>query len=233
MLILFDIDGTLLLTGGIGRRSMQVAGEAFLGRPFNADGVDFSGRLDPLILEDLLVLNGVDPSPESVDQLRAHYIEVMSQAINSSGQVRALPGAATLVEEVGQPVGFTRGVLTGNYLETGTAKLQAAGWGDGCFQLSVWGDESPSRPHSRDQLPGVAISRYAQQLGTAAGGERVVILGDTVHDIACARAHGCSAIAVATGTYSVEQLGAAGADLVVETLEDTDRLVRWMVERAG
>jgi phosphoglycolate phosphatase len=234
MLILFDIDGTLLLTGGIGRRAMQQAGSEMLGRPFNAHGVDFSGRLDPLILADLLAINGIEPTEANLNHFRDHYIKAMTQAIESSGAVQPLPGADTLVSAVGQVQGLTTGVLTGNFMQTGTAKLKAAGWSDTTFTIAVWGDESPTRPHSRDQLPGVALTRYSTHLGAASvTGEQAVVIGDTIHDVACARAHGCRSIAVATGTYSTDQLRQAGADLVLDTLEDTDLVLGWLAQAAG
>lgn len=232
MLILFDIDGTLLLTGGIGRKVMQQAGSAMLGRPFNADGVDFSGRLDPLILADLLANNGIEPSEDQIERFREHYILTMTHAIQTSGTVSPLPGAIDLVRAVGQTKGLTTGVLTGNYKPTGLAKLRAAGWTDHAFAISVWGDESPSRPHSRDQLPAVALSKYRQLLNKPIDGSAAVVIGDTIHDVACAQAHGCLAIAVATGTYSAQQLRAAGADLVLDSLADTQAIMGWIAQAA-
>ena len=225
MLVLFDIDGTLLLTGGLGRKIMQEAGLAMLSRAINIDALEFAGRLDPLILTDLLTLNGVEATEQSLLAMRTHYVDRMTHAIADSGQVRVLPGAHELVRAVGELPGVTLGVLTGNYAETGRAKLEAAGWRDDAFEISVWGDESPNRPHSRDQLPGVAIERCSAARGEAFTGERVVVIGDTVHDVACARAHGCRAVGVSTGNYPSASLAESGADLVVESLVDTARVV--------
>ncbi len=225
MLILFDIDGTLLLTGGLGREVMRRAGKAMLGREVTIESLEFSGRLDPLILSDLLRLNGVDPVAQALAEMREHYIEQMTQAIADSGKVQALAGAHALVEALGTRAELTLGVLTGNYAPTGRAKLQAAGWQPERFAISVWGDESPLDPPTRDQLPGVALDRYGVLHDRQLAGHQAVVIGDTVHDVACAHAHGCRSVGVATGTFTAQQLAKAGADLVVETLEATDHLV--------
>lgn len=229
MLILFDIDGTLLLTGGLGRQVMRRAGQAMLGREVTIESLEFSGRLDPLILSDLLELNGIDPVAEALAEMREHYIEQMTQAIAESGNVQALAGAHALVEALGGLSELTLGVLTGNYASTGRAKLRAAGWEPERFAISVWGDESPVHPPTRDQLPGVALDRYTSMHHRRLAGHQAVVIGDTVHDVACAHAHGCRSVGVATGTFTADQLADAGADLVVETLESTDHLVEQIV----
>ncbi len=231
MLILFDIDGTLLRTGGLGRRIMQQAGLNMLGREIAIDALRFAGRLDPLILSDLLSLNGVDPTDERIDEMRGHYTGLMTVALQESPEVQPLPGAHALVEQTAQIEGATLGVLTGNYEETGATKLTVTGWPIETFTVRVWGDESPLRPHSRDQLPGVAIERFGVSSGAPVSGERVVIIGDTVFDVACAKAHNCRVIGVATGGSSAAELHASGADLVVESLDDVrpviDQIERW------
>ncbi|MCB1282024.1 MAG: HAD hydrolase-like protein [Salinibacterium sp.] len=237
MLFLFDIDHTLLKTSGLGRSIMLEAGLAMLGREIRIDTLDFAGRLDPLILSDLLTMNGVEATPQTLDCMRTHYVERMTLAIESSGRIEALGGAHRLVDALERVEGATLGVLTGNYAPTGLAKLRAAGWDPGRFRISVWGDEAPGLPPTRNQLPGVAIERYLALHGRAVAGERVVVIGDTIHDVACAKAHGCRSVAVATGAFTVDELASAGADLVLDSLEPTEdialEIMGWMTSPTG
>jgi phosphoglycolate phosphatase-like HAD superfamily hydrolase len=123
----------------------------------------------------------------------------------------------------------TLGLLTGNFAETGRLKLLACGIDPDQFTLNVWGDESPSSPPTRNDLPGVGLRRYHQRHGRALPGDRAVIIGDTPHDVACAKAHGCRSLAVATGKFTTAELAASGADLALDTLQDTQRVLRWLV----
>lgn len=229
MLILFDIDATLITTKGAGVRAMVDAGRRIHGRAFSSDGVEFAGRLDPLILADLLSANGVDPTPDALAVMRGAYGEALALRLSDGETSRALPGVMALLAQVAAASDrCTTGLLTGNFAETGSMKLQAAGIDPDGFAIRVWGDESPHTPPARDHLPGVAIERAGLAWGRPARGEEVVVIGDTPHDIACARAHACRVIAVATGKFSADDL--AHADLTLDSLEDTPRVMRWLFD---
>ncbi|MBK7405580.1 MAG: haloacid dehalogenase-like hydrolase [Phycisphaerales bacterium] len=225
MLILFDIDATLITTGGAGVRSMLDAGRRLHGDTFHADGVDFAGRLDPLILRDLLRANGIDPTPETMAAMRRGYGEALTARFQSEPTSRALPGVMELLAALAG-TGPTLGLLTGNFAETGSLKLRTAGIDPEGFSVRVWGDESPHDPPARDHLPGVAIERVSRAWGRAARGEEVVVIGDTPHDIACARAHGCRVLAVATGKFSIDEL--AHADRALPNLTDLAGVMQWL-----
>ncbi len=122
---------------------------------------------------------------------------------------------------------LTLGVLTGNYPETGRLKLEAAGLDTAWFPVAAWGSDAASR---RD-LPPLAMRRHETLTGRRLEPGHVVVIGDTPHDVDCARASGCRSLAVATGPYRADDLVASGADLVVEDLSGTESLVKWILDR--
>lgn len=228
MLIFFDIDATLISTGGLGIRAMGDAGRALVGEGFTTERTEFAGRLDPLIIADLLRDNGAEATPERMAAMRRGYREHLGRRLEVERErCRALPGVMEVLDELEGREGLVLGLLTGNYADTGAMKLRACGIDPGRFRLAVWGDESPHEPPSRNHLPGVGIERYCALVGRAA--ERVVVIGDTPHDVACARAHGCLAIGVATGSFTVERLLEAGADRVFKDLSATGEVVEAVV----
>ncbi len=229
MLVLFDIDATLLTTDEAGIRAMVEVGQRLHTPGFSADGVEFHGRLDPLILADMLAANNIDPTPEAIAAMREGYGRALAARLAPGGISQLLPGAAELVASLAaEPDRMTLGLLTGNFPETGTTKLQAAGLDPQQFPIRVWGDDSPHDPPARDHLPGVALERVSRVWGRQARSEEVVIIGDTPHDIACARAHGCRVLAVATGKFGRDDL--AHADKAVETLGDVEAVRRWLMQ---
>ncbi|MCW5753702.1 MAG: HAD hydrolase-like protein [Phycisphaeraceae bacterium] len=228
MLVLFDIDATLISTSGVGMRCMVEAGRGLFGPGFHADGVAFAGRLDPLIIDDLLRVNGVPGGAREREAMRLAYTDRLMQALRVPGVGRALPGVPSLLAGVERTDGMTMGLLTGNFESTGRLKLSACGIDDSRFKLCVWGDESPEDPPSREQLPGVALERYAAATGRRIDPTLAVIIGDTPHDVSCARAHGLRVIGVATGSYSTADLAGAGADRVVSDLSETARVLGWL-----
>jgi phosphoglycolate phosphatase-like HAD superfamily hydrolase len=228
VLILFDIDATLITTKGAGVAAMIDAGRELHGPAFHAEGVDFAGRLDPLILRDMLCANGVGCTPDAMLAMRRRYRQALIRRLAPGDVARSLPGVPGLLAALAQ-LGdrITLGLLTGNFAETGSLKLQAAGIDPEGFPIRIWGDESPHDPPARDHLPGVALERIAQRWGRPARGEEVVVIGDTPHDIACARAHGCRVLAVATGKFSAAEL--AHADRVAPDLSDIEGVKQWLI----
>ncbi len=228
MLVLFDIDATLISTSGVGMQCMIRAGQDLFGPGFHADGVEFAGRLDPLIIHDLLIANGLPSGPGERAGIRSGYARHLRLALATPGVGKALPGVPALLDAVERVEGATMGLLTGNFEDTGRFKLGACGIDHGRFRLCVWGDESPHDPPAREHLPGVALERFAGTHGRRLSPDRAVIIGDTPHDVSCAKAHGLRVIGVATGSYTVPQLAAAGADWAVPDLADTASVIRWL-----
>jgi phosphoglycolate phosphatase len=228
MLILFDIDGTLLLTEGAGIRAMGDAGKELFGERFTFDGVEFAGRLDPLIWRDLAAANGID-AVEHHAAFRTAYARHLQRRLEANPTALALPGVADLVTALGRERAITLGLLTGNYEETGRIKLRAAGLDADDFAVHAWATDGEIR---RD-LPRVAMARYERVRGRPIAGESVVIIGDTPYDVDCARHNGCRALAVCTGAYDTAQLSCCGADLVVEDLANTEAVVEWLLQSSA
>lgn len=224
MLILFDIDGTLLLTEGAGIAAMMDAGRELFGSHFTRDGVQFSGRLDTLIWNDLAKLNRIDNHDHHHDTFRAAYGKHLSRRLQENPTAMSLPGVTELVHRLAALDHLSIGLLTGNYPETGRLKIKAAGLDPDIFTVAAWGCDGATR---RD-LPPVALQRHHQRTGRKVSPQQTVIIGDTPHDIDCAKAHGCRSIGVATGAFTVDVLRKSGADLAVTNLADVASIIQWL-----
>lgn len=238
MLLLFDIDGTLLRTHGLGVRAIEQAGRELFGERFSLAGVETAGRLDPLIFADAMRRASVDVTRDRILQLRDAYARVMIELLEREPAATvAMPGVHELLAALHERASglmrdgthLTLGVLTGNFALTGQAKMSAAGIDPFQFQVNVWGDDSPHVPPAREHLVAVGIERSAGHRGGKSPSAReVVVIGDTPHDVSCARANGCRSLAVGTGTFSLEALRACGADWAVSDLSDTARVLEWV-----
>lgn len=228
-LILFDIDATLLLTGGAGMTAIGEAGRTLYGPHFTTEGIQFAGRLDPLLVDELFTRHNVERTTENRSQYRTTYARHLEERLAKSAAPAALPGTIELVLRLHERPSPRLGLLTGNFAETGSMKLRRCGFDPGWFPISVWGDDSPHTPPARDHLPVVAFERFKAAHGRSPDPARVTIIGDTPHDVRCAKVNGCRALAVATGSFSRQALLDAGADRVVDTLSATDDLAHWLV----
>lgn len=225
MLILFDIDGTLLLSKRAGLRAMQTAARELYGDHVTFDGVDFAGRLDPLIWNDVAANHGIDAEVEH-DRFRQAYARHLRILFDQEALARLLPGVKELIEALQQREAITLGLLTGNYPETGRMKIETAGLDPDIFPVAAWGCDA----ESRSELTPVAMRKYEALQGQAIEADQVIVIGDTIHDVLCATDHGCRSLAVGTGpAYSLEELKACGADLVLDDLSDTNRILGWML----
>ncbi len=223
-LVLFDIDGTMLRSDGAGVAAMLQALTTLHGdRGFTFAGLEIAGALDALLFAKLMNEHGLPAHEEAHAQFRAAYCEELDRSLTPQ-RVRRMSGAAELAHALHER-GVATGLLTGNYPETALIKLRAAGFDCECFPFGAFGCDGASRRH----LTPVAISRALAHHGRAFEPACVTIIGDTPLDIDCANAHGCRAIGVATGPYSVEQLMSAGAALAVSDLSDTERLLAWIL----
>lgn len=222
-LILFDIDGTLLLTDGAGRRAIHQALLAEVGTAGPIDGHRFDGKTDPQIVHELLSLAGHGDAADvaRIAAVCRRYLELLEVELARENQVtRLLDGVPELLAALAVPETARRalvGLLTGN-LERGAAlKLQSAGVSPERFALGAYGSDAADRP----ALPAIARQRAEAVLGRAIPGSEVVIVGDTPEDVACGRGIGARTVGVATGRFDVAQLAAAGATHVFPNLADT------------
>ena len=230
MLVLFDVDGTLLLSRGASLRCYRAAARELFGREMSTQGMQTAGGLDPMIWRALCAVNGIDAvdAAKHHERFRATYARILGEELAAGGVAYALPGVPALLDALsardnGRPR-VSIGLLTGNYPETGRLKLEAAGIAPERFAVAAWGDEADRRP---DLVP-LARERHARHSGRELPAEQVVIVGDTPHDVECARVHGCRSLAVATGGSTRAELEAPGASRVVDDLSDTGRIVDWI-----
>lgn len=223
-LVLFDIDGTLLLTAGAGRRAILravgevVAPDADIGR------IRFDGKTDPQIVMELLSA-GRHPTPREpalVARLCERYVEFLEQELAAPvGATTVLPGVGPLLDRLEQEPGVVLGLLTGNVVPGAALKLRSGGLRPERFVVGAYGSDS----HRRPDLPAIAAERARPWFGSPPSGSAVVIIGDTPADVTCGRGIGARSVGVATGSYGVDQLAAAGASAVFDDLTDTERVL--------
>jgi phosphoglycolate phosphatase len=226
MLLLFDIDGTILTAAGAGMRAMAGVADRLFGPGFKWDGIDAAGNLDPLIFKEAAVINRLGDDPGHHQKFHDQYIDALAQEfLKPTTQVTAMPGihgALELLRERKAKRGdLVLGLLTGNYTRAVPIKLSAVGVDVGQFSITAFGDEGESRP----ELVRVAMRKYQKDLGRAVEPKRVMIIGDTPRDVHCAKVNGCVAYGVATGRHTVAELEAAGADVAAASLEDLSRMI--------
>ena len=228
-LLLFDIDGTLVLTGGAGIRAMNRAGESVLGVPDLLDGVEIAGRTDWIIFHDALQRIGRDLDPELFERLRDAHVANMREEIlhPGQGQKGVMPGVRDLLQALESREDLVLALLTGNFVDAARIKLEHFDlWR--YFRFGAFGDDSADR----NALVPIAVERARAAGLDGIGYEDVVVVGDTPHDIACANAVGAVPVAVATGNFTVDQLRETGAPIVFADLSDTSAFMR-VLERSA
>ncbi len=221
-LILFDIDGTLVLTGGAGSRAMTRAFQDVFGVADGFRGVPMPGRTDPLILADALARCGVAAADGFLERFRERYREYLLEEIGQPGPRKgALPGVPALLDRLVARDDVFLALLTGNYTDAARIKLEHFDlWK--YFSCGAYGEEATDR----NQLVPVAVER-ARACGAPADAlAHIIVVGDTPLDVACAHAGGALAVAVATGGHSAAELRACGADVVFEDLSDSEQFIR-------
>jgi phosphoglycolate phosphatase len=221
-LILFDIDGTLLLSGRAGLRAMTRAFEQTFGIANAFAGESFGGRTDSFLVSRALQAAGLPDTSEAHDRFRQNYIPLLAEEIEQpgTGHKGLMPGARELVEALHDQHHLHLALLTGNYREAAEIKLQHFELWD-FFEWGAFSDDH----HDRNELVPIARSRAETYDIPADAIERVIVIGDTPHDIECARVAGAKCIAVATGGFTVDQLREAGADEVLQDLSDTEAVL--------
>ena len=216
MLILFDIDGTLLSSEGVGVRSIEEAGELMFKKPFSLEGIPIGGRLDPLIWNDACVKHDIDNPESHHDEFRSTYTSILATNLQSV-TVSTYPGVVELLEACHSLEHTTCGIVTGNYEKTGLMKLEAAGIDTGMFTANAWGTDGMIR----DDLPPVAMSRFVCS-------DPAFLFGDTIHDVTSGKKAGCKVIAVCTGSHDRDTLNSVNPDLLLDDLSDTEAILHWM-----
>ena len=218
-LVLFDIDGTLVLTGGAGARAMTLALRDVLGVENGFEGIPMPGRTDQIILLDALERGGHGNEPELLRKFQDRYFEHLAREIDhpAPGKFKGtMPGVRELLDALRARDDVFLALLTGNYSAAAKIKLETFDlWK--YFPCGAFGEDA----HDRNDLVPVAVRRARACGLPALEPERVVVIGDTPLDVACAKASNARAIAVATGGIDKETLRGSGADVVFDDLSDT------------
>jgi phosphoglycolate phosphatase len=216
LLVLWDVDYTLLWAGGLGNRLYGEVFKDMFGRDLTAVAPK-AGRTDRAILIDTLALAGVaEPRAHVDDFLAALARQVAAVDGSAHAEVRALPGAAAAIAALAA-AGARQSVLTGNIRPLAALKLAAAGLGEHLdLDVGAYGDVHEIRA----ELVPVARRAARTAYGTDFGGPSTVLVGDTPLDVAAALAAGARAVAVATGSFPAADLVAAGAHVVLPDLTD-------------
>ena len=221
--VLFDIDGTILLTDGAGRRAIHDALLEVFGTTGPSD-VWFDGKTDPQIVRELMRRSGHgdDHIDDRMARLLERYVDRLRLELrNPAYPPRVLPGVKPLLDALEARDDVTLGLLTGNVVEGARAKLEAVGIAPSRFRVGAFGSDHELRP----ELPAIAQQRARDVIAAEIAGERLVVIGDTPADVTCGRGIGARAIGVATGRYAVDELASHGAVAVFEDLSDTEAVI--------
>lgn len=217
--MLFDIDGTLLLSGGAGVRSMTRAFESTFGVADAFADMVIAGRTDTYLLSAAFARVGLPDTADAHALFQTSYLAILADEIRQPGRGRygVMPGVEALLAALQERDDVHLALLTGNYQQAAKIKLDHFGLNH-FFEWGVFGEESADR----SVLGQLALARAEARSVPALSRGNAVVIGDTPDDIACAHAAGALALGVATGSYSVEQLQEAGADVALPDLSDTE-----------
>jgi phosphoglycolate phosphatase len=216
-LVLFDIDGTLLSAGRAARESVLAALERAYGWTGSGAAHDFSGKTDPQIVREL-VADSVPPDrfEAALDGALELYLSELASRLHPDAVVPK-PGIRELLARLGSEPRVTLGLLTGNLERGARMKLEPPDF-NRYFPFGAFGSDSPDRY----LLPPIAVERARAFCGRSFSGKQVVIVGDSVHDVACGRSIGVRSVAVATGPTPIERLEAERPDALLKSFENLD-----------
>jgi phosphoglycolate phosphatase len=213
--VLFDIDGTLIETGGAGARSWRYAFDELHGVPADIGEFTDAGMTDPVVAR--LTFEsavGHDPSPTELATVMAAYLDRLPYEVEHSEHYRVLEGAEDALRGLGRS-GVLLGITSGGVEAAAHIKLSRAGF-NRYFPFGGYGSDSPDRV----ELTRCALERGGRLVGMELDPKRCFVVGDTPRDIEAGHGAGCLAIGTATGKYGADELREAGADHVLASLRD-------------
>ena len=221
-LVLFDIDGTLIESGGAGVQAFGKTCAMEFGVPNGVERLRFAGRTDRAIVREFFVGHGIEPSAQNFQRFFDCYVFWLDHLLPQT-KGRVLPGAMELIRALSSlPKPPAMGLLTGNIRLGAQIKLiHYRLWHP--FQTGGFGDDH----EDRDQIAVIARERACGLLQEKLGGEHILVIGDTPLDVKCAQAIGAKTLAVATGSYTLEQLKASQPTWVMEDLREAGELKIW------
>lgn len=230
ILLLFDIDGTLVRTNGRAGRLMIRATEELTGHKIPYDIHNFIGRTDRMIIRQFLRQNQTPESgmDELIEKILDRYLKYAGPEMKKPGSVRVIPGVKNLLRKLITRDEFRLGLLTGNLKRGAQAKLGPVGL-DAYFPVGAFGDDS----EERNRLPKFALQRARRHYGIAFRESQSWIIGDSPRDIECAASNGLHCLAVATGRISRDELASYHPDVVLENLEATETVTQYFLANGG
>ncbi|MDR3404012.1 MAG: HAD family hydrolase [Chthoniobacter sp.] len=219
-LLLFDIDGTLLTSGGAGERALRRGFRDRFGIDDDLTKVEIAGRTDSGIARQMLASHGLPETPENLAAFFDGYLQFLAEELPASPGA-LLPGILPLLEALKPRPDIVLALLTGNLARGAETKLTHYGvWH--YFEFGAYADDH----HDRNQLGHFARRRALEKHGIEFSSERIYVLGDTPHDITCARAIGARAVAIATGKFTVEELRPLNPDYLFADLSDVSAVLK-------
>jgi phosphoglycolate phosphatase-like HAD superfamily hydrolase len=219
-LVLWDIDGTLTLSGGAGQRALRAALKCEFGIEHGLHDIDFAGRTDGHIMRQIFGKTALTDDEHNLRRFLDAYLGELPQELNNPGS-RVLPGIVAALTALAARPDFSQALLTGNVERGARIKLTHHGLSH-FFKFGAFADDS----HTRDELGPVALRRAHELLGVVFDPDRVYVIGDTPHDIACGKVIGARTIAVATGGHTVDELRTHHPTMVFADLSDTPGFLR-------
>ncbi len=221
-LLLFDIDGTLVDTGGTGFPALRTSLKEGFGIEDDLSHIRLAGATDTNLCREILAHHGIEPTAEN----RARYLDgylFHLQKMLPEKPGRVLPGVLELLEALRQRENLVVALLTGNLVRGAEIKLSHFGlWH--YFEFGAFADDH----HVRNELGHFARARAQERHGIEFPPEAIYVIGDTPKDIACGRAIGAKTVAVATGEYSPDELGAFEPDYLFESFAATAEAIEKM-----
>ncbi len=218
-LILFDLDGTLLTTGGIGQRSSKKALETVFGTAKNLEKIYLGGRTQEAIFADTLKDAGIDQLDYQAkrDQLYDYLLKTFIDGIkNGTHSIKPLPGALEVVDVLRSNENISLGIVTGNHMDIAVLKLTQAGFNPGWFPVGAFGHESASRP----DLVSMAQKRAEAKTGLNFPGKSTIVVGDTTRDVLSAKSVNAMSIALTSGTDTRQMLKAVKPDFIFDEIKE-------------
>jgi phosphoglycolate phosphatase-like HAD superfamily hydrolase len=216
LLLLWDIDGTLIRSGGAGMRALAVALDSAFGIRGSTDSIEYSGRTDRWIMRQIFSRFGLPATEENFALYAAAYFAALPGQMRSLNAC-VLPGIRPILDGAIARGTVGQGLLTGNMRQGAATKLGYHGLWD-YFPFGAFADDS----ELRDELGPHALRRARERYGVDFPPESVWVIGDTPMDIACARPIGANSLAVATGIHSAAELAGHRPTALLENLGDTD-----------
>lgn len=218
-LILFDIDGTLISSGGAGTRALNKSFNEIFSIPDGFKGVSMAGKTDIEIMKEGMFRHNINPEDKLVKKMVNGYIYHLGKEINNNGR-HLKPGIKEIINKLKNVDGFYLGLLTGNLEEGAMIKLEPFGINP-YFPFGAFGSDD----ENRNRLLPIALKKFSDIYKINLKPEDSIVIGDTPRDVACSKPFGAFSVVVATGPYSFEKLQNSGADLVLEDLRDQKRLI--------